>query len=74
MNYYQLMELKNMAIEKKKSHSIICENCDSEYTIKFAKHGVSGDPVHCAFCGEPIEEADEFDEEEELEGYISDDE
>jgi hypothetical protein len=62
-----------MAIEKKKSLSIICENCDSEYTIRFAKHGVSGDPSHCAFCGETIEEADNADEDEEFDSYRSDD-
>jgi hypothetical protein len=61
-----------MATEKKKILTIICENCDSEYTIKYVKHTVSGDPAHCAFCGEAIEEADEADDEEE-ELYRSDD-
>ena len=62
-----------MATEKKKTLTIICENCDSEYTIKFVKHAVSGDPIHCAFCGEAIEEADETEDDDELEGYRSDD-
>lgn len=61
-----------MATEKKKTLNIICENCDSEYAIRFVKHSVSGDPSHCAFCGESIEEADEGDDDEE-ELYRSDD-
>lgn len=62
-----------MATEKKKTLTIICENCDSEYTIKFVKTTVAGDPCHCAFCGEQIVEADEHEDEDELEGYKSDD-
>lgn len=49
----------------KKTKSIICENCDSEYSVKFAKETVAGLPVWCAFCGEEIEEVEDEDDFEE---------
>jgi hypothetical protein len=54
--------------DRVKTVSIICENCDSEYKLKFTKALVAGLPVHCAFCGEEIEDgrdddSDDLDEE-----------
>jgi len=49
----------------KESKNIICEECDSEYTIKYARNMVSGAPVYCTFCGEAMDvadsEADDYD-------------
>lgn len=59
--------------QAKKSVNVICENCDSEYTLKYMKVQVAGNPVWCAFCGEEIEDLRDDEEDEELEGYRSDD-
>lgn len=46
----------------KKTLNIICENCDSEYTIKYSPENVSNSPAWCGFCGEP--NADDHDDED----------
>lgn len=42
--------------------TIICENCDSEYSLKYDKLTVSSNPCYCAFCGEAVEDARDDDE------------
>lgn len=63
-----------MAQETKKTLNVICENCDSEFTIKYAKSTVSGEPECCCFCGEEIRDNEEIDDEDEAHNYRSDDE
>lgn len=62
-----------MAKSLYKTMKIICENCDSEYTLKFQKQTVSGNPCQCAFCGEKIEDARD-DDDEDYEDPLGDDE
>jgi len=56
-----------VASDKNQIKNVICENCDSEYQVKYKKHSVSSQPVHCAFCGEEIEEEQEDFEDDEQE-------
>ncbi len=54
--------------ESKETLTLICESCDSESTVKWAKHAVSNPlPQYCPFCGfaVEVEEDDREDDEEE---------
>jgi DNA-directed RNA polymerase subunit RPC12/RpoP len=43
----------------------ICDNCGSEFTIKYDEEKTETDPIHCPFCGEYLIEAEGFEEEDE---------
>ncbi len=62
-----------MAKSQNKTLSIICENCDSEYTVRYQQLMVSGSPQYCAFCGEIIEDARD-DGDDDYEDILGDDE
>ena len=47
--------------------NLICENCDSEYTVKYAKHAVASNPIYCAFCGDVIDDIRDDPDDEDLE-------
>lgn len=38
-----------------------CENCDSIYALTFKPEDTTGGPEYCPFCGEPIEETDDYE-------------
>jgi RNA polymerase-binding transcription factor DksA len=57
----------------KESKTVICEECDSEYTIKYARNMVSGTATYCVFCGEAMEVADELDDVDNDAPYSDDD-
>jgi len=47
---------------------INCNNCESEYFLKYYFEKVTNEPQYCPFCGEEIEEDyDDDDDEEEYE-------
>jgi hydrogenase maturation factor HypF (carbamoyltransferase family) len=47
----------------KENKNIICEGCDSEYRLTYAKNMVSAQPSCCPFCGEETEvEETDFDD------------
>ena len=48
---------------KKTNKNIICENCDSEFKLSFARELVANLPQYCSFCGEEL--THEEDEEQE---------
>jgi DNA-directed RNA polymerase subunit RPC12/RpoP len=41
-----------------------CDNCDSEFTIKYDEENTETDPIHCPFCGEYLIEVEDFDNED----------
>jgi hypothetical protein len=43
----------------KENKNIICENCDSEYSLKYSKVMVGSAPKYCAFCGEEVESSED---------------
>ena len=48
-----------------KNTKIQCEECDSEFNIKYIQTSVSGEIKYCSFCGNEFEEVDEPEIEEE---------
>jgi NAD-dependent SIR2 family protein deacetylase len=50
-----------------------CNNCESEYFLKYFFEKVTNEPQYCPFCGEEIEEDYEDDEDEEEEDNFEDD-
>lgn len=46
------------------SHSIICENCDAEYSVYIHETEIRL-PLHCAFCGSDLPEDNVTTEEHE---------
>jgi transcription initiation factor IIE alpha subunit len=42
----------------------ICEQCDSEFTIKYNEETTETDPSFCPFCGEMLVEYDVGDDDE----------
>lgn len=51
-------------MSKKINKKIICEECDSEYQLKF-EFGMTSEttPIYCTFCGVELELEDEDEEE-----------
>jgi DNA-directed RNA polymerase subunit RPC12/RpoP len=43
----------------------ICDECGSEFTLKYDETLVEDDPQLCPFCGEYILELDEIEDEDE---------
>jgi len=49
-----------------KQLSAECENCESSYNVVFMEEFVSQElPEHCPFCGETIQELEEYIEDDE---------
>lgn len=42
-----------------------CDNCSSEFTIKYDQEQVEDDPHFCSFCGEFMIETDNLQDEDE---------
>lgn len=42
----------------------ICDNCSSEFTIKYDETQCESDPLHCPFCSEYMIETDEYGEDD----------
>ena len=42
-----------------------CEDCNSEFTIKYDPDICDSDPLHCPFCSAYILEPEEYDDEDE---------
>jgi hypothetical protein len=42
-----------------------CDNCESEFTIKYDPEACEDDPRFCPFCGEMLIEFDTVDDEDE---------
>ena len=42
----------------------VCDNCGSEFTIKYDDSQTESDPLHCPFCAEYIVESEEVDDDE----------
>ena len=47
-----------------------CEDCNSEFTIKYDPDICDSDPLHCPFCSAYILEPEEYDDEDEQCGII----
>lgn len=47
------------------SISHTCDNCDSEFTIKYNEENVADDPHYCPFCAEMIVDVDNLDDDDE---------
>jgi DNA replicative helicase MCM subunit Mcm2 (Cdc46/Mcm family) len=43
----------------------ICDNCDSEFVIKYDEEQTDSDPGFCPFCAEMIVDVDNLDEDDE---------
>lgn len=43
----------------------ICDNCGSEFSIKYDEMQCEDDPHFCSFCGEFMVETDEFEDDDE---------
>ena len=44
----------------------ICDECSSEFTLKYNEEQTESDPIHCPFCGEYIyEDMDNVEDEDE---------
>ena len=41
-----------------------CDNCDSEFTVKYDEESTDDDPHFCPFCGEMLIDIDEVDDDE----------
>ena len=41
-----------------------CDDCNSEFTIKYNEEVCESDPLHCPFCSSYILEMDNCDDEE----------
>ena len=37
-------------------HGIFCNSCESEFILDFYEVAVMGEPKHCPFCGEELDE------------------
>ncbi len=57
----------------KETKTVICEECDSEYAIKYARNMVSGTATYCVFCGEAMDVEDDLDDHDLDEGREPDD-
>ena len=42
-----------------------CDNCESEFTIKYDEEATESDPQFCPFCAEMIVDVDKLDEDDE---------
>ena len=42
-----------------------CEECGSEFSIKYNEEVCESDPLHCPFCSAYILESEEYDDEDE---------
>ena len=43
-----------------KSLEIYCPSCESTFDLFFRDELVSGEPTYCPFCGEDIEDIEEY--------------
>lgn len=43
----------------------ICDNCGSDFSIKYDEMQCEDDPHFCSFCGEYMVETDTFEDEDE---------
>jgi DNA-directed RNA polymerase subunit RPC12/RpoP len=41
-----------------------CDDCGSEFTIKYNEEVCETDPLHCPFCASYLLEAEEYDDED----------
>ena len=41
-----------------------CDECDSEFQLKYDIDKCDSDPTYCPFCSDPIENADQDEMEE----------
>ena len=42
-----------------------CDNCGSEFTVKYNEEAVEDAPHYCPFCCEMIVDIDEFEDDDE---------
>lgn len=42
----------------------VCDNCGSDFTIKYDDTQTESDPLHCPFCAEYIVDSEEVDDDE----------
>jgi hypothetical protein len=66
------MDMQDLTMAKLNRHGAInmsvhqtCDNCDSEFTIKYDPEACEDDPRFCPFCGEMLIEFDTVDDEDE---------
>jgi DNA replicative helicase MCM subunit Mcm2 (Cdc46/Mcm family) len=41
-----------------------CDNCDSEFTIKYNQDETEDDPSFCPFCGEMLVDFEQIEDDE----------
>lgn len=65
------MATQDLILAKRNLHGVnmtnlhhICDNCGSEFTIKYDEDQTETDPLHCPFCAEYITEHEEVDDDE----------
>jgi hypothetical protein len=42
-----------------------CDNCESEFTIRYDEEQAADEPHYCPFCAEMIVDVDELNEDDE---------
>jgi DNA replicative helicase MCM subunit Mcm2 (Cdc46/Mcm family) len=48
-----------------KSLRHLCDNCGSDFTIKYDDAQCETDPLHCPFCAEYIVDSEEINDDDE---------
>jgi hypothetical protein len=66
------MAMPDLILAKRNLHGVIkmsvhqtCDNCESEFTIKYDRERCEDDPSYCPFCGEMLIEFDTVDDDDE---------
>ena len=66
------MVMEDLTMAKRNLHGVTnmgvhqtCDNCESEFTIKYDPEACEDDPRFCPFCGEMLIEFDTVDDEDE---------
>jgi len=61
-----MVELHTMGENNKRMRTLhhLCDECNSEFTLKYDEEIVESDPLHCPFCGTYILELEENDDDE----------
>jgi len=47
--------------DTKETKRIVCESCDSEFTLSYIPNLTNGLPAHCPFCGDTLADDEEHE-------------
>ena len=61
-----MVELHTMGENNKRMRTLrhLCDECNSEFTLKYDEEIVESDPIHCPFCATYLLELEENDDDE----------